>query len=54
VLIVHGTIEKGTKVAGLNSLWKVHETTKKIRAYEIQTKDQDGNPLHIVKVDKPK
>ncbi|MGM0419007.1 MAG: FapA family protein, partial [Thermodesulfobacteriota bacterium] len=54
VLLVHGTIEKGTKVAGRNSLWKVHETTKNIRAYEIETKDQDGNPVHIVKVDKPK
>ncbi|MDY0362874.1 MAG: FapA family protein [Desulforegulaceae bacterium] len=52
VLIVHGTIEKGTKVIGPNSMWKVHETTKNIKACEITTRDQDGNPVHLIKSDK--
>ncbi|MCB9494782.1 MAG: DUF342 domain-containing protein, partial [Desulfobacteraceae bacterium] len=54
VLIVQGTIEKGTKVIAPNSIWKVHETTKNIKAHEIKTKDQDGNSFHIIKVDKNK
>jgi hypothetical protein len=54
VLVVHGTIEKGTKVFGPNSMWKVHETVKNIKASEITTRDQDGNPIYLIKTDKNK
>jgi hypothetical protein len=54
VMTVRGTIEKGTKVLGPNSMWKVHETSKNIKASEMVTKDQDGNPVYLIKTDKNK
>lgn len=54
VLIVHGSLEKGTKVTGPNSVWKVHETMTKIRAREVKAKDPEGNSIFVIKVDRAK
>lgn len=52
VLIVHGTIEKGTKIFGPNSVWEVNETSKNIRISEITTTDEAGNKIYFLKKDK--
>jgi uncharacterized protein (DUF342 family) len=52
VLVVHGTIERGTKVKGINSIWKVHETKKNIKSSEVLTRDQNGNEVYIIRTEK--
>lgn len=53
-IVVNGTIEKGTRVVGPNSVWVVHDTAKRIRAFEAEGRNQNGDTVYIFRTEKIK